>query len=446
MSKMKILVLVIFSLLLASILAIPSQDSGSEDDGGRYIGPGGCRFCHQQYYDEWLLTNHSRAFQILVDVKQDKNETCIPCHVTGYDNNTKTYKFRDVTCEACHNSGDISNSITERVLEQVYKNNKSALEIKSLLAEMNLNKKSMDKNLTSEMCGRCHQGEEHPTYEEWNKSKHSQSLVDLKNDKDAKDECLKCHSTEYIEADEYNKPTLNEVTIGLTCQACHDVHNSKVEKLLRMPKNRLCVSCHNMQGAKPGETPYQSQSEMRLSYGGVDADTYIYQPNAACADCHRYTREYNETGINESAITGHTFEIDFDVCLTCHQGFPTAQEAEKFVKNQQKEIMDGYYNTIMKVYDAGNITVGINGEQKSVYEHAYIEALFNIQMVSADKSKGAHNPKYAKELIDKADLKASNIISGRPEAKVQGIPGFELLQGFAALLFMILVLLKRQKD
>ncbi len=446
MSKMKILSLIIFSILLASILAIPSKDPGSEDDHGQYIGPGGCRFCHQQYYDEWLLTNHSRAFQLLVDEKQDKNESCIPCHVTGYDYNTKTYKFQDVTCEACHNSGDISNSITERVLEQVYKNNKSALEIKSLLAEMNLSINSMDKNLTSEMCGRCHQGEEHPTYEEWNKSKHSQSLVDLKNDKDGKDECLICHSIEYIAADEHTKPALNEVTLGLTCQACHDVHNSKVEKLLRMPKNRLCGSCHNMQGAKPGETPYQSQSEMRSSYGGIDADTYIYQPNAACADCHRYTREYNETGINESAITGHTFDIDFKVCLTCHQGFPTAQESERFVRNQQKEITDSYNNTIIKVNDAGNITLGINGEEKSTYEHAYFESLFNIQMVSADKSKGAHNPKYAKELIDKADLKAVNIISGHPEAKVQGIPGFELSQGFAAILLIMFVLLKRQKD
>ena len=314
-----------------------------------------------------------------------------------------------------------------------------------LLARMNITKKSMVKNLTAEMCGRCHQGKHRPTYEEWNKSKHSQALIDLKKNKGAKDECLECHSSQYITAEERSKPTLNTSTLGLTCQACHSPHIPDNTELLRMPKDKLCESCHNMEGAKPGSAPHHSQSEMRRSFGGVDADTYIYQPNAACADCHRFTWKYNQSGNNESAITGHTFKIDFNVCLKCHEGFSNAEEAEKYVKNQQEETMNLYNNTLPKVNDAGNITARIGGSEKDIYLHVYNESLFNIQMFAADKSKGAHNPKYAKELIEKADFKAANIILGQPEVKVQGLPGFEFLQGFVTLLFVVLVITRRQR-
>ncbi|HIH45414.1 MAG TPA: hypothetical protein HA257_10225 [Candidatus Methanoperedenaceae archaeon] len=445
MSVRKILVILwVLAAAFIGLFSNPISAEGSEDDGGQYIGPDGCKYCHLHYYDEWLLTTHSRAFERLVERKQETNASCLPCHTTGYNNDTHTYKYRDVTCEACHGSGDISNNIAKQVLTIVYsKSNRSDEELKSLLTELNLTKKSMVKNLTSEMCGRCHQGEHNPTYEEWNESKHSQSLVDLKKNKGAKDACLECHSTEYIIAEEHEKPTLKTVTTGLTCQACHDVHRAEVEKLLRVPKNVLCESCHNMEGAVPGATPHHPQSEMRLSHGGVDADTYIYQPAASCADCHRYTRDYNRT-THEPAVTGHSFEIDFNVCMTCHEGFSSAERAEEFVRVQQAEIMTRYNSTILKVALAYNISNATSGTDRAKYFHVYNESSFNILMVSADKSKGAHNPKYALELIDKSEFKADNIIKGQPEAKVS-IPGFGILSGILMLALVWLVAARYRK-
>ena len=315
-----------------------------------------------------------------------------------------------------------------------------------LLARMNLTKKSMVKNLTSEMCGRCHQGKHRPTYEEWNKSDHKISLKTLKDNKNAKDTCMKCMGTEYFLAEEREKPTLNKSTLGITCVRCHNVKNPMEVNLLRMPKKLLCESCHTMEEAKPGKSPKHAQAEMRRSYGGADADTYIYQPGASCADCHMFTRKYNQSGNKENGITGHDFNITYNVCITCHEGFQSAEEAEKYVRNQQEEVMNLYNNTFPKVNDAGNITKRISGSEKDIYLHVYNESLFNIQMFEADASKGAHNPKYAKELIQKADIKAANIILGQPEVKAMQLPGFEFLQGFVTLLFVVLVITRRHRN
>lgn len=443
--KQKILILAFVSIMLAILSVIPAYAAGDSNDGGNYIGPRGCKFCHIEYYNSWMKTNHSRAFERLVERGETGNVSCLPCHTTGWDEKTRTYKYRDVTCEVCHGSGDIANNIAENVIDVLYsQENRSQEEIHDTLARLNLTKKSMVRNLSSELCGRCHQGKHNPTYEEWNKSKHKDSLETLKGQKSARDSCMKCMGTEYPLSEDRDKPTLNESRLGITCQRCHNVHNPDNQKLLRMPKKLLCESCHTMEDAKPGSAPHHASKEMRRSYGGVDADTYIYQPDASCADCHRYTREYNETGMGEEGITGHKFEIEYRVCLTCHEGFPSADEAEKFVRNQQENIMEHYNQTLIKVNDAGNLTATITGSEREIYDHVLNDSRFNIQFVAADYSKGAHNPKYAEELIHKAEVKADNILNGKPEAAA--IPGFGFMAAFAAIILgMFALTMKNRK-
>lgn len=435
--------LIVLSLMPLLMIATPVYAFGSGNDGGNYIGPEGCKYCHLEKYNGWLETNHSRAFDILVEKEQEDNDDCLPCHTTGYNNDTKTYEFKDVTCEVCHGSGDISNTITRNVVETLYlSNNVSQAETERKLAELNLNRKSMVKDFSSELCGRCHQDEHHPTYEEWNESDHAQSLADLKESDHAEDECLECHSSEYITAEEHTKPTLETVTTPLTCVACHDVHNTENKNLLRKSKKDLCESCHTMGESVPGDTPHHSQSEMRLSDGGVDVDTYIYQPNAACADCHRYTRAYNETGQEEHAITGHTFNINYNVCLVCHEGFATAEDAHEYDTQKEAEIFAQFNEVELKVEQAQKITENMTGSRAPLYKHVYDEARFNLEMVRADASNGSHNPKYAMELLDKADFKAQNIIDGTPEQKM---PGFGPMPTFVSLIMLTVLLGKRFK-
>lgn len=446
----KMLIIAGLSIILAFLFAMPVYAFGDENDGGNYIGPKGCKFCHIEYNNNWIKTNHSRAFDRLVERGESTNASCLPCHTTGWDAGTKTYKFKDVTCEVCHSSGDISNKIAQNVINIIYsqkdisQENISQKDKQAIISMMNLTKKSMVRNLTSELCGRCHQGKHGPTYEEWNKSDHKISLKTLKDNPNAKDACMKCMGTEYFLAKEREKPTLNTATLGITCQRCHNVHNPQEKDLLRTSKKILCESCHTMESSKPGEAPHHSQSEMRRSMGGVDSDTFISQPNAACADCHRYTRKYNQTGANEEGITGHTFNIEFNVCLKCHEGFPSAEEAEKFVKKQQEDLMGHYNYSLIKVNDAGNLTKTISGEKRAVYYRVYNQSIFNMQLVSSDASKGAHNPKYAEELINKAEVKADNILRGKPDATMD-LPGFGILSGIMTLLLSVLVLTMKNR-
>ena len=444
--KDKILILAGLSIMLAILFSVQALAIGSEDDGGTYIGPEGCKYCHLVNFNEWMQTNHSRAFNTLVEVGQEKNEDCIPCHVTGYNKETKTYKFKDITCEECHNSGDISANIAQRVIKIIYsQENRSTQELQNILDRMNLTSKSMVVNLSANLCGRCHQGEHYPTYEEWNISGHARALATVNNDKRAQDSCMKCHSVEWITAGEHNKPTLDQVTLGLTCEACHNVHDSKNGKMLRDQKNKLCESCHNMDGEKPGGPAFRPSFEMRQSIGGVDTDTHFYQPSAGCEDCHRYSRLYNAS-MKLDAITGHTFKIDFRVCLKCHEGYPSSEEAEKFVRKHQENVMDHYNMTLIKVNDAARYTTTISGPEREVYDRVLNEALFNMQFVEADRSKGEHNPGYAEELIKKAGVKAENILKGKPEAAVD-IPGFDVMSGIMTLLLALLAItIKNKKE
>lgn len=441
----KILILALYSIILAILFSINASAMGSEDDGGNYIGPDGCRFCHIAHFNEWLQTNHSRAFKTLVEVGQEKNEDCIPCHVTGYNKETKTYKFKDITCEECHNSGDISANIAQRVIKIIYsQENRSTQELQNILDRMNLTAKSMVVNLSADMCGRCHQGEHYPTFEEWNISRHASALKTVRNDARAQDSCMKCHSVEWITAGEHNKPTIDQVTLGLTCEACHNVHDSGNGKMLRVQKKKLCGSCHNSNGEKPGSPSFRPSLEMRQSIGGVDTDTYIYQPNAGCEDCHRYSRKFNEI-MKLDAITGHTFKIDFRVCLECHEGFSSAEEAEKFVRLHQSNVMDRYNRTLIKVNDAARYTATVSGHDREVYNRVLNESMFNMHFVEADGSNGEHNPMYAEELIKKAEVKADNILKGKPEAAAD-IPGFDLMSGITTLLLAVLaVAIKNRK-
>jgi hypothetical protein len=77
-----------------------------------YVGSERCKKCHEFAYDKWKNSKHAHAYQTLVDVKhpglRQYDGECIACHVTGFGSKTgfvddgKTPKLKDVGCESCH--------------------------------------------------------------------------------------------------------------------------------------------------------------------------------------------------------------------------------------------------------------------------------------------------------------------------------------------------------
>src|SRR5689334_12046521 len=76
-----------------------------------YLGAEVCQRCHQAEYDQWKTTDHSHAFQTLVDQHKDATPDCVPCHVVGYKKaggfqaGEDATKLGNVQCENCHGMG-----------------------------------------------------------------------------------------------------------------------------------------------------------------------------------------------------------------------------------------------------------------------------------------------------------------------------------------------------
>src|SRR3990172_2510646 len=93
---------------------------------GQFVGPNKCKECHQAQYESWKKTRMANSFDVLrpgqkvqekrmagLDPDKDytHDETCLPCHTTGYGlvggfvSIEKTPEMAGVSCEACHGHG-----------------------------------------------------------------------------------------------------------------------------------------------------------------------------------------------------------------------------------------------------------------------------------------------------------------------------------------------------
>ncbi len=116
--------------------------SATEQAVDHFVGSEVCQRCHQLEYDQWKTTDHSHAWQTLVDQKKDATPDCIPCHVLGYQK-PGGYKIPDdatrlsnVQCESCHGMGTEHEAFPAQV-----------------------------KKVTEEQCRTCHTSANSPTFD-----------------------------------------------------------------------------------------------------------------------------------------------------------------------------------------------------------------------------------------------------------------------------------------
>ncbi len=82
-----------------------------------YIGSEACQKCHDHAYDVWKKSDHSHAYQTLVDARHPSlrqyDGECIVCHTvgfgykTGFTDEHKTRHLENVGCESCHGPGSL---------------------------------------------------------------------------------------------------------------------------------------------------------------------------------------------------------------------------------------------------------------------------------------------------------------------------------------------------
>ncbi|MBU6411552.1 MAG: hypothetical protein KGR98_14305, partial [Verrucomicrobia bacterium] len=331
--------------------------------GPDYAGDRDCGECHGAIRNSVLGTAHSRALAALQQISQDANPNCLACHTvgyglpTGYQNESTTPLLENVQCENCHGpaGSHLANPNNLGVVPRV--------------------------ELAAQVCGGCHNGAEHPTFDEWNGSPHGQVVPEVagimaSSSADISD-CGRCHSgsarVKLLDGGDPTTTLTGDYDVPITCAVCHDPHAQYVHtntlngvvadyfsgllftnnqlgavytNQIRNPYASLitcsvspsdsfsnvydpgvnvCAQCHNERGAAWTDTsrsPHHSP-QYNILIGSADTNLPIAQFGAhallerQCVSCHMQSSPY--VSESQPAVTGHSFEMNsYAICANCH--------------------------------------------------------------------------------------------------------------------------------
>ncbi|MHB9035811.1 MAG: multiheme c-type cytochrome [Armatimonadota bacterium] len=96
-------ILIMILVMVTGVVVVAQEDA-------KYAGIDNCKMCHPDTFKDWSKSAHAKSFELLVNVGQDKNAECLPCHTTGYGNGgfvdeATTPGLTGTTCEGCHGPG-----------------------------------------------------------------------------------------------------------------------------------------------------------------------------------------------------------------------------------------------------------------------------------------------------------------------------------------------------
>lgn len=416
-----------------------------------YVGAVVCSGCHASdeiagdQFNPWSQSDHGDALATLDDIGQGENGFCVGCHTVGtygiladedldnggYDD-TAVPRLANVQCENCHGPGS-EHPTTNFTSVQV----------------------SMDPSI----CGDCHNGTHHPTFDEWSDSLHAVPIGFAAG----RNTCAKCHNG--IEAVRYLDDPLNYVApsanpteiVGQVCATCHDPHGNDNPSQLRnasvtdvvLPNSviveeagagRLCMSCHNgrrqdfdvLEQIDEGSGhfgPHHSvQGDMlkgvnayeELAPGFSFVSSKHLLIGDGCVNCHTAAFDVDTVGGIEH-FTGHTFRPHVEACQDCHGNVEEFEDigakqdfdGDGVIEGVQDEVRGLADNLREAIIDAstspearqallddfegavGNITISTRKQR---------EAAYNLFFVEFDGSSGVHNANYAIQLLQQSIL------------------------------------------
>ncbi len=126
-----------------------------------FAGSGACGGCHGDKYSPYLGTAHAGALSALTSIGMGTNASCLPCHTvgygqpTGFTDSTTTPQLANVGCENCHGPAAWHKFSDHDLIRPAV-------------------------SIDPKICGGCHQGEEQPTFEEYETTLHAEVADDVK--------------------------------------------------------------------------------------------------------------------------------------------------------------------------------------------------------------------------------------------------------------------------
>lgn len=411
----------------------------------QYVGAQACAECHPTIHNSESYTRHAGAFTNAAFVAEggQTNSACIVCHTVGYGlpngfvskNDKNTYpRLAGVQCESCH--GPAGNH---------------AANPDDIMARPRV-------ELAAQVCGGCHTGSHHPTFDEWTTSGHFQVVEDM-SPASRVDSCGRCHSgSARLTMLKGGDPltVTNDANVGLVCVTCHDPHQvtanpaqlrnpmvstndyfittSGVFTNQYNPNINICAQCHNHRGAtwaSSSRAPHHSPQYNILlgSVGELQTGSATYQPAAhgteiqnQCVGCHMQTQD--AVGA-QPAVTGHSFQVEsYNVCLQCHPS-PEAladftqtavsiqiqrikSDLDLWATTKAPDALRNKYGSLAWEYTAaGDLYPGGTGpnatEQAQIPDNIK-KARFNLYLVLNDGSFGVHNGPFVISLLSNARI------------------------------------------
>jgi RNase P subunit RPR2 len=358
-----------------------------------------CAECHDTerhpQYSDWSESAHAKTLHTDPPDTTD-NTFCARCHSPFQANSSATVTTNEkidhddwfaITCTACH---------TSHSLELKFWNGSAYVDV--------------DED-SSELCGKCHKGtgefEGAPfvlnIYDQWKKSDHSDTYKGF-NDNTECAHCMSPYQSDPTLAEAVSVGEDNWTSIG--CIVCHEQHSLNLGLYNGSAFNEmsstteLCGSCHNMEDAKLGDEPHHPQDEMRKGTGGIGVADMKFMDSVECGDCHAFE-------------SNHSFHPDPNACVDCHS-FYDENSAQNQIDDWQMEIQ-----TLIDAAEANKTLAEkakedaeAKGTWNTTLNESYLTALFNLAFVEEDFSTGAHNPQYAKALLENANKNFKEVIDG----------------------------------
>lgn len=417
----------------------PEPTKGDSGITGQFVGSTRCGDCHKTLHTNWMATLHAGALETLEAIGQDTNENCIGCHVVGFGeeggfvDRATTNDLAGVGCEACHGPS---------------RAHVDAIEDESLRPPT---------NLSATVCGKCHTGEHHPNFEDWEMSGHAHVTEHVAENFEmgsSLNSCGKCHSGEFFVRSIVNGETLAddalmgetpEEQIGITCAVCHDPHMKTgnattpedgrdfqlrfAESMTPTPTNtidattnsarfNLCGQCHHSRGrdwTSDSRGPHHSvQSNIYIGEMPMpDSDSPVTPlvPSRVsvhsfaaeqCATCHLYRQDFQDE--QAPAISGHTFQVNTAGCAAtgCH---PSSEQATAALATLQTEVETRLTEYRTRLGNESTWQYSSEGgptDQSTVSDNIK-KARFLLEYIENDGSLGIHNPDYVRDMLDKID-------------------------------------------
>lgn len=449
-----------------------------------------CGGCHADKQTQWLTTRHHDALErdINTNAHGFRNEACYTCHAVGYApvgkdgfiDQTLTPQFANIQCESCHGAKNPA-GMGAGHKPIPWDPGKGYLRDANGDYVVTDGKYEYDPAYDGSEgygCGVCHEGTRHGAFEEWVKSGHAnQPKAPLTEDDGSgtlavgppgEANCVKCHNGQYFVSMQIkggDAPAANlEVAdmnpgMHITCSTCHDPHEAKNEKQLRVGNTEnvtipwddtvvnggwgnICLKCHNGRRTRSDYNnnvagtgtsfrgPHGNAQGalyfglMGADFGGVpvayDKDHPHRTWNAdTCTTCHMYSRPYIDE--QNPKLWGHDWKPRFERCMTCHTNYTADQETEfwAWVESFQTEEVQSRLDAFVAAWPAAWKNVSdpanpvLNFKESAVGAgdgpvvgdakgDSYRECLWNYKLILNDGTKGVHNPTYVEDLMDKS--------------------------------------------